>query len=44
MLRTIIERCRVHGGRIVSLHSCTAANAVLDEIESADSLGTPVMR
>jgi TatD DNase family protein len=43
VLRTILDSCRDHGGRIVSLHSRMAADAVLDEIESAGSLGTPVM-
>ncbi|KQO59659.1 MULTISPECIES: Qat anti-phage system TatD family nuclease QatD [unclassified Methylobacterium] len=43
VLRTIFKACCDQGGRVISLHSRMAVQAVLDEIEQAGPIGTPVM-
>ena len=43
VLRRIFEACRAEGGRIVSIHSRMAASPVLDEIERAGDIGTPIL-
>lgn len=43
VLRTVLQSCRDHGGRIISLHSRMAASLVLDEIEQVGAVGTPVL-
>lgn len=43
VLRRILLECARQGGRIISLHSRMAAQAVLDEIDLAGSVGEPVL-
>lgn len=43
VLREILSACRDQGGRIISMHSRMAASLVLDEIELAGAVGTPVL-
>lgn len=43
VLRCILSECRNQGGKIVSLHSRMAATAVLEEIDHAGNIGTPVL-
>lgn len=43
VLRTVLSSCRDQGGRIISLHSRMATSLVLDEIEHAGAVGTPVL-
>lgn len=43
VFRKILQACRELGGRILSIHSRRAANAVLDEIENTPNAGIPVM-
>lgn len=38
-----LDICRSAGGRVLSLHSRRAATAVLDEIETRPSVGTPIL-
>jgi TatD DNase family protein len=42
-LRRILGACKAQGGKIISLHSRMAANAVLDEITHAGAVGTPIL-
>ncbi|WP_046866821.1 Qat anti-phage system TatD family nuclease QatD [Microvirga massiliensis] len=43
VLRGILAACKSQGGRIISLHSRMAARQVLEELEAAGAVGTPVL-
>jgi TatD DNase family protein len=43
ILTTIFSACLKEGGRIISIHSRSAASIVLDEIERAPGLGVPIL-
>jgi TatD DNase family protein len=43
VLRRIFGACKAQGGKIISLHSRAAAGKVLDEIEHAGTIGTPIL-
>lgn len=43
VFRHILASCQRSGGRIMSIHSRRAADAVLDELESFRNAGTPVL-
>lgn len=43
VLRTILKSCKDQGGKIISLHSRMATALVLDEIEHAGDVGTPIL-
>jgi len=43
ILRTVFSACLDAGGRIISIHSRSAASAVLDEIERMPGLGQPIL-
>lgn len=43
VLARIFQGCREQGGKIVSLHSRSAVTAVLDEIQGAGAIGTPIL-
>ena len=43
VLGKVFDACRTQGGKIVSLHSRSAATPVLDELQKAGDIGTPIL-
>jgi len=43
VLGRIFDACHAQGGKILSLHSRSAATLVLDELEKAGNVGTPIL-